>query len=154
MSACVCTSVCVCVCARGERVCALTTIRFLSACTLHLRIFVCISIVSCVTGVYDHVALTDDLDDDQAGNNAARLFASSRAEYDTLLQHMLQAWLVFLFIAIVMWVALRWAFGAKIASWRVHLAEQEDQWRRDLWAPIHRQEAASRRRLVHLMREG
>ena len=105
-------------------------------------------------GAYDHVLATDDIDDDQAGNTAARLFASSRAQYNTLLQHMLQSWFVFLGVAILMWVALRWTFRVKIASWRVFLANQEDEWRRDLWAPTQRNEVINRRRLVDLMREG
>ena len=111
-------------------------------------------LVHAVTDVYNHAFSADDLDDDQAGIMAATTFASAREEYDMLLQDMLQMWLGFLGIAIVMWVALRIEFRGKLSHWGVVLAEQEEEWSRDLWAPTQKNELINRRRLVSLMREG
>jgi hypothetical protein len=94
------------------------------------------------------------LDDDLAGIDAAKRFASACDEYDMLLQDMLETWLGFLGIAIAMWIALRVQFRAKLSHWLVVLAEREEDWSRDLWAPTQKNELINGRRLVDLMREG
>ena len=106
------------------------------------------------SGAQNHASITDDLDDDEAGSNAALRFASAQAEYDHVIQSMLQMWLGFLGLAIVMWIALRLVLRAKLSQWRVILAERQEEWARDLWAPTQTNEVINRRRLVHLMREG
>ena len=63
-------------------------------------------------------------------------------------------WLGFLGMAVVMWIALRLVLRAKLSNWLVILAESQEEWARDLWAPTQRNEVINRRRLVDLMREG
>ena len=106
------------------------------------------------SGAQNHAHSMDDLDDDEAGSNAALRFASAQSEYDHVLQSMLQMWLGFLGLAIVMWIALRLTLRAKLSKWRVILAERQEEWSRDLWAPTQKNEVINRRRIVDLMREG
>jgi hypothetical protein len=90
---------------------------------------------------YTHINADDDLDDDQPAHAAAQKFDASRAEFDHLLQEMLQVWLGVLGTAIVLWGSLRWAHHRRLVAWREQHAiaaklEAEDEWvetRRTQW---------------------
>jgi hypothetical protein len=82
-----------------------------------------------------------------------KLFATARNEYDTLVQQMVQVWIVFLGASIVLWFYLRWTFTRLKKSWLLTLSEAEEQWDRDLWAPDQQGERQTKRRFFELTKE-
>jgi hypothetical protein len=93
------------------------------------------------TDAYNYMNLDDDQNDHTPGNEARARFVQGRTEYNTLVQHMLQVWDVMVFMAIVLWVGLRWAYYRADQSCQrlikdVAAAVGDDPWlatRRSAW---------------------
>jgi hypothetical protein len=74
-------------------------------------------------------------------------FEAARAEFNVLMQTMLQIWLGCLGVAVVMWAVLRVTYLRKLTEWHGHAAavrqrEAVDEWagtRRSVWAAVFHQ---------------
>jgi hypothetical protein len=107
-----------------------------------------------LSGAFSHLGANDEVDDDYLpAVNAAQRFSTARNEYDTLVQQMLQVWIAFLGMSILLWFYLRWTFARLTKSWLLTLSEAEDQWNRDLWAPDQQGERQTKRRFLELTKE-
>ena len=105
--------------------------------------------------VFSYLGTNDDHDDDDGPSaDAAQRFATARNDYNTLVQQMLQAWIAFLGMSILLWLILRWIFARLTKTWFHTLSEAEEQWDRDLWAPDHQAERQTKRRFLELIKEG
>jgi hypothetical protein len=100
---------------------------------------------------FSYLGANDDLDDDLPDGPAKQRFADARNEYDTLVQQMLQVWIAFLGMSIVLWSYLRWTFARFTKSWLVTLSEAEKQWDRDLWDQQSTRQ--TKRRFLELTKE-
>ena len=105
------------------------------------------------TNSYSRLSIDDDIDDADPGSIAAQRFQSSRTEYDSLVQGMLLVWVVFLGVAILLWLCLRWMFATMSTQWRLLLVEAEDEWDRDLCSPDYDGVRRTKRRLLELTKE-
>lgn len=104
-------------------------------------------------GSYSRLSIDDDIDDTDPDSIAAQRFQSSRTEYDSLVQGMLLVWVVFLGVAILLWLCLRWMFATLSTQWRLLLVEAEEQWDRDLCSPDYEGVRRTKRRLLELTKE-
>jgi hypothetical protein len=102
---------------------------------------------------FSHLDAGDDFDDDDPATPAGQQFTKGRGMYDTLVQQMLQVWIAFLVLCILLWFYLRYTFARLIQRWRVDLSEAEDQWNRDLCATDLQGVRKTKRRFLELTKE-
>jgi len=101
---------------------------------------------------FEYLSDHDDLDDDSPRLVAANAFVAARNRYDTLVQRMLQIWVAFLGLAILLWFYLRKSYFKIVGQWRrlaekALLEEADDEWkvtRRSRWQTQRRVLAAQR----------
>jgi hypothetical protein len=102
---------------------------------------------------YSHISTTDDLDDDAPYLSAGKRFTTARNKYDTLVQRMLQVWIAFLVLCILLWFYLRYTFARLTKRWHDTLSEAEEQWDRDLCASDLQGVRKTKRRFLELTKE-
>jgi len=102
---------------------------------------------------FSYLGASDDFDDDDPATPAGQRFTKGRSKYDTLVQQMLQVWIAFLALCILLWFYLRYTFARLIQGWRVNLSEAEDQWNRDLCATDLQGVRKTKRRFLELTKE-
>jgi hypothetical protein len=102
---------------------------------------------------FSYLGAGDDFDDDAPNLSAGRRFTKGRNMYDTLVQQMLQVWIAFLVLCILLWFNLRYTFARLSQRWRVDLSEAEDQWNRDLCATDLQGVRKTKRRFLELTKE-
>eukprot|EP00037_Helgoeca_nana_P031308 m.398176 g.398176 ORF g.398176 m.398176 type:complete len:1112 (+) comp28369_c0_seq2:30-3365(+) len=100
-----------------------------------------------------HADPADDVDDDYAGIAAGKRFESSREQYDTLVQRMLQAWIALLLGAVLAWMLLRRAYAQLLARSRAVLRTAAKGEASDDWALTRRSEWRSSRELVQMQKQ-
>jgi hypothetical protein len=105
------------------------------------------------SNAFSHLDASDDFDDTDPDSLAGRQFAEARNKYDTLVQRMLQVWIAFLVLCVLLWFYLRYTFARLTKRWLVTLSEAEEQWDRDLWAPDQQGERKTKRRFLELTKE-
>lgn len=103
---------------------------------------------------FAYLSLDDDQNDDDPMVTASTTFSSASTEYNRLNQLMLQVWVAFLSLAILMWAYLRWTFRKLLAAWWAHLNEAQVKWDRDLWSESDQSERARKLRVLTLAKEG
>lgn len=103
---------------------------------------------------FAYLSLDDDQNDDNPMVAASATFSSASTEYNRLNQLMLQVWVAFLSLAMLMWVYLRWTFRKLLADWWAHLNEAQVKWDRDLWSESDQSERARKLRVLTLAKEG
>ena len=102
---------------------------------------------------YTHLNADDDANDVNPAAAASTTWTAAHSEYNRVLQTMLQVWVGFLCLSIVMWIYLRRLFVRLLASWQVRLSEAETAWDRDLWAPHQQGERATKLRLLTISKD-
>jgi hypothetical protein len=106
-----------------------------------------------LSNAYSYLGANDDLDDDEPQISEDQKYSTARNEYDTLVQQMLQVWIAFLGMSILLWLYLRWTFSRLSKSWLLTLTKAEEQWNRELWAPDQQGERQTKRRFLELTKE-
>jgi hypothetical protein len=105
------------------------------------------------SNAFSYLGGNDDLDGDEPQIAASQKYSTARNEYDTLVQQMLQVWIAFLGMSILLWFYLRWTFARLTKSWLLTLSEAEEQWNRELWASDQQGERQTKRRFLELTKE-
>jgi hypothetical protein len=104
------------------------------------------------TDAFEHIDADDDRNDEQTNIPASRQFASSRNQFDDLLQSMLVVWLCFLGVAVGLWLWLRFTYTRLVRAWRKLLARQERDEAADAWASTRRSEWQLQREVASLQK--
>jgi len=102
---------------------------------------------------YSHIGASDDHDDDDPSSSAGQVFMNARNKYDTLVQRMLQVWIAFLVLCILLWFYLRYTFAQLTKKWLLALSEAEEQWDRDLCASDLQGVRKTKRRFLELTKK-
>eukprot|EP00041_Stephanoeca_diplocostata_P015246 m.290021 g.290021 ORF g.290021 m.290021 type:complete len:433 (-) comp19974_c2_seq8:1565-2863(-) len=75
------------------------------------------------------------------------------ARYNDIEKTMIQTWLGFLVVALILWITSRMYYWYTVRQWRQDYVIQQRQWDRDLWAPENASQLLQKHRLVQLQRE-
>jgi hypothetical protein len=113
-----------------------------------------------VSNARNFVSRDDDIDDKAPSESAGHRFAAEQGQYNQLEQHMLQAWLGLLGVAIALWLVLRWSHRRMLAAWATvnaesKTAEMADEWaatRRSKWHALRRELAMQRKAHIEVSR--
>jgi hypothetical protein len=101
---------------------------------------------------FNHLADVDDLDDDTPTSRSAAKYDRAEREFNSLLQIMLQVWLGFLGLAILLWFRLRWAVADLMARWRALMSSLPEAEAADAWASTRRSAWRARYQLLDVQK--
>lgn len=106
-----------------------------------------------VSDRYIHLSENDDLNDDNPRLVASAKFVSARDKFDSLMQVTLQAWIVLLVVAVLMWVYLRWSYARLVEAWHKETFATTKDEIADDWADSRRSLWRARRQILVLKRD-
>lgn len=102
---------------------------------------------------YEYFSPNDDGDDENVDAKLAYTYSSQQYLYNKLKEQMLQSWLFFLALVVVLYVASRRMYVMRFNEWIDSVREKEEEWNRDLWHEGAKVERTVKVRLVQLIRE-
>eukprot|EP00035_Acanthoeca_spectabilis_P032332 m.18321 g.18321 ORF g.18321 m.18321 type:complete len:1119 (-) comp5301_c0_seq1:24-3380(-) len=87
---------------------------------------------------YAHLGQDDTVDDDFPAEAASNRFEHARAEFNSLMQRMLQAWLACSGVAVILWAILRIYFIRMVSEWQKQAVVLKHRQATDEWANTRR----------------